>query len=176
MPRNARSIALALAIAGSAAAAPAAADEPTRDELTDPTLVPPAGAPTRLVLTGAAIAVGWYAAGTGMSFLFPDAPGANDLRIPVAGPWMALADTGCADNDPGCSGFTVAIRAILTVMDGVGQAGGLLLVGEGLFLPSSGAARAPAPRRRSSVFHPTQVRATPMVGRHSFGLGLGGRF
>ena len=168
-------LALALTVAGMTGTSTAQADEPTRDDLTDPTLLPPAGAPTRLVLTGAAISVGWYAAGTGMSFLFPDAPGAKDLRIPVAGPWMALADTGCADNDPGCSGFTVAIRAILTVMDGVGQIGGLLLVGEGLFLPSSGAA-APRPRKKAAVFRPTQVRPTPMVGRHSVGLGLSGRF
>jgi hypothetical protein len=125
---------------------------------------------TNLALTGSAIFVGWYGLAVGASFLEPDAPGSTDLRIPVVGPWMAVAQAGCAKGNPDCSTAWVVIRAILQGMDGVGQAGGLLVLGEALFLPT----REPA-RNRASVT--PSIRPVPFVGDgDGVGLGLVGTF
>lgn len=71
-----------------------------------------------------------------MSFAFPDAPGAKDLRIPIAGPWMAIANNGCPPNEPDCSKVWVVMRTILTAIDGIGQAAGIGFALEGIFLPT----------------------------------------
>lgn len=159
--------------------APAAhADEPVPPTDVDPDLYPPSG--TQLPL--AAVALGttavWYGAAVGFSYLWPDAPGADDLRIPVAGPWMALADTGCADDDPGCSMFTVVIRAILTTIDAVGQTGGVLVAAEAAFLPTQEPA-APRRRARPRLRREQSLRLTPapmLTGRDGLGIGLSGQF
>jgi hypothetical protein len=65
--------------------------------------------------------------------LFPEAPGAQELRYPIAGPWIALTNVGCRED---CGTLEVVLRAVLTVVDGVGQAGGVLVMVEGLLLPS----------------------------------------
>ena len=124
----------------------AAADEPERPVYYDSSVYPPPSTRYKLALVGVAVSAAWYGAAYGFSALWPDAPGAEDLRIPVAGPWMALGETGCADDDPDCSTFIVVLRAILTTIDGVGQAGGLAVAAESLFLPT--ATQSPAPRRR----------------------------
>jgi hypothetical protein len=147
------------------------ADEPVRETRYDPGAYPPPAARWNLVLGGFGATAAWYGAAVGFSYWFPDAPGAEDLRIPVAGPWMALADTGCADDDPDCSTLIVVLRAILTTVDGVGQAGGLLVMTEGLFLPT----RAPAARRRRSAA--LELRPAPLVtGRDGLGLAVNGKF
>ena len=151
--------------------ATASADEPVRETRYDADEYPPSWASTRLMLVGASITGAWYLGGLSMSFLFPDAPGADDLRIPVAGPWMALADTGCSDEDPDCSTFTVVLRAILTVMDGVGQVGGLGILAEGAFLPTSSGKPKPKRRARSS-----SIYASPWATDRGAGLQLLGRF
>jgi hypothetical protein len=129
-----RSLVLALAVALPAllAAAPAAADEPVRTAQHDPGVYPPPSAQPGLFFVGLGATAGWYGAALGMSYLFPDAPGAEDLRIPVAGPWMALADTGCAADEPDCSIYIVVVRAILTTLDAVGQTGGVAVMAEAI--------------------------------------------
>jgi hypothetical protein len=81
---------------------------------------------------------------------------------------MAVAQAGCADGNPDCSTAWVVVRAILHVMDGVGQAGGLAVIGESLFLPT----RAAAPRARIEP----SIRPVPFVAGDSIGLGLHGNF
>jgi hypothetical protein len=128
-----------------------------------------------LLAAGAATTLVWYGGGVGASYLWPDAPGARDLRVPLVGPWLALADSGCADNDPDCSTFKQVARAILTAMDGVGQAGGLAVVAEALFLPT--AARRSAPRRTSSRARSLRIRPMPvMTDEGGVGLGFSGHF
>jgi hypothetical protein len=160
---------------------PAQADEPVRPETFDPGDYPPPSARVGLLLGGLGATAGWYGAALGFSYLWPDAPGADDLRIPVAGPWMALADTGCADDDPGCSKFIVVIRAILTTLDAVGQTGGVAVAGEALFLPTA----EPAPARKDLPplrLPPRQeqgfkLRPVPVLaGRDGVGLGVMGTF
>ena len=157
----------------------AAADEPVAREVHDPGAYPPPAVRTNMLIAGAATTVVWYGAAVGFSYWFPDAPGADDLRIPVAGPWMALADTGCADDDPGCSTFIVVLRAILTTIDGVGQAGGLAIMAEALFVPTQERRPRSAllPMRKLEHAPSFELRPVPFVAaRDGLGLGVVGRF
>ncbi len=156
----------------------ALADEPERPSTVDPGAYPPPSAQTGLFLVGLGATAGWYGAALGFSYLFPDAPGANDLRIPVAGPWMALADTGCRADDPGCSKFIVVLRAILTTMDAIGQTGGVAVMGEALFM-STQDAPPERPRSRPRLRRKTSIRVTPapiVSGKDGVGLGVVGVF
>ncbi len=159
---------------------PAGADEPVRPERFDPSDYPPPHARWNLLLAGAGTTAAWYGAAVGFSYLWPDAPGADDLRIPVAGPWMALADTGCADDDPGCSTFTVVLRAILTTMDAVGQTGGVAVMVEALATPTQVATpqrkKLPPVRLRREGAK-IEWRPVPYTaGKDGFGLGIAGHF
>ncbi len=96
--------------------------------------------------------------------------GSKDLRIPVAGPWIALGKTGCSNNDPGCSKPLLVVGALLQIIDGVAQAGGLGIVGEGLFLNTS-SSRAPKKAAAASV------QAVPFnFEKGGVGLGFVGTF
>jgi hypothetical protein len=172
-------LALALALCLGAIARPALADEPEPPARRDAGVYPPTGVQTGLFFAGLGATAGWYGAAVGFSYLFPDAPGAEDLRIPVAGPWMALADTGCADDDPDCSIFIVVLRAILTTMDAVGQTGGVAVMAEAIFLPTQEQAAPTRERRRPRLRRETGVvvRPAPVVtGRDGIGLGVVGSF
>jgi hypothetical protein len=172
-------VALALALPLLVAARPALADEPEPPARRDAGVYPPPSAQTGLFFAGLGATAGWYGAAVGFSYLFPDAPGADDLRIPVAGPWMALADTGCADNDPDCSIFIVVLRAILTTMDAVGQTGGVAVMAEAIFLPTQEQAAPTRERRRPRLRRETGVvvRPAPVVaGQDGLGLGIIGSF
>ncbi len=147
----------------------AQAEEPTRDDRVDPSAYPPDGTRGNLFLAGAVTTGVWYGAALSFSYLWPDAPGARDLRIPIAGPWLALADTGCADNDPNCSTFMVVLRAILTTIDGVGQAGGILVMAESALLTTAKPAK-PAPKERATL------RPASVITGDALGLGLVGSF
>jgi len=135
-------IALALGVTLSGARA-ARADEPTIDEVRyHPTELPPDGTRSRVLIAGAALTVGWYGVGVGTSYIWADAKNARDLRIPVAGPWMALGDVGCSSKETKatCSDGIVVLRTTLAVLSGIGQAGGLFAIMEGLLLDSGNAA------------------------------------
>jgi hypothetical protein len=128
----------------------ARAEEPTIDEVRyHPTELPPDGTRARVLLTGAALTAGWYGVGVGTSFLWPNAKNARDLRLPVVGPWLALGDVGCGSKERNCRDAVLILRTVMTVLSGVGQAGGLLAIAEGLFLDTGTvSAEAPtAPRR-----------------------------
>lgn len=141
---------------------------------------PPPSARTNLLLAGAASTAAWYGLALASSFAWPDTVGAKDLRIPIAGPWMALGETGCG-NVSDCSKVLVVLRAIATTIDGIGQAGGLAIAAEGLFLPTQerrDRKRAAAERRHtiqpsaSFSWRPTFVDA----GKNSVGVGVLGVF
>lgn len=138
--------AFALGAALLALGAAAGAEEPTIGEIEyRPAELPPDAARGRLILTGALLTAGWYGASVGTSYLWEDAPNARDLRLPVVGPWLALRDVGCGDRESGCSTFTVVLRTALGIVSGVGQAGGLFAMTEGIFLDTASSA-ASAPR------------------------------
>ncbi len=156
----------------------ALADEPVRPTHVDSGLYPPSGTQLNLALVGLGVTSFWYGAALGSSYAWPDAPGAADLRIPIAGPWMALGETGCADDDPNCSTFTMVLRAILTTIDAVGQTGGVLAVAEAAFMPTQEAASPkarPLPRLRRA--RGAEVRPVPYAaGKDALGFGLVGQF
>ena len=136
-----------------------------------PADAPPPGARTTHIVTGAATTAITYGLTFGASYLFKDNPGAKELRIPLAGPWMSLAKTGCADSNPDCSPVSLVLGAALTVFSGVIQAGGLAVIGEGLFLQTSSARPAPPKAARLTL------RAVPMdFGAGSAGVGVLGTF
>jgi len=124
------------------------------------------------LMAGGILTTGFfYGAAAGVSYAFPDAPGAKDLRIPVAGPWLAIANTGCAADDPDCSGLWVALRTIITAIDGVAQAGGVGIFLEGVFLPTQEPAPATKPAKSFSF-----VAAPTALGSRGIGLGVSGQF
>jgi hypothetical protein len=138
--------------------APRPAEEPT----------PEPGTSGRLALTGGALLVGWYGLGVGASYAFEDEPWAKSMRIPVAGPFMALKDMGCQKDDPDCTTPIVVVRSVLAVIDGVGQIGGLGVLLEALLVPSG--SPPPPPPKRSSL------RAAPIVSGNTLGLAVSGEF
>ncbi len=169
----------ACALAATVWVNPARADEPVPPDHVDTNAYPPSGTQFNLALVGLGASAAWYGAALGFSYAWPDAPGATELRTPVAGPWMALAKTGCADDDPGCSTFTVVLRAILTTMDAVGQTGGVVVAAEALFMPTAepSAPDRRRPKRRLERRESFRVMPVPVTsGRDGLGLGVVGRF
>jgi len=129
----------------------------------------------------------WYGVAAGTSFLFPDAPGAHDLRVPLIGPWQAIVHNGCAADNPGCSRTWIVLRSIVTAIDGIGQGAGPLIVLEGLFLPTGSEAPKAEP---SNPERPRPAPGTPndgnktlfslpmptLVGQAGIGVGISGQF
>ena len=150
------------------------AADPTQSE-TDPAVdqYPPPSARTNLVLAGVATTAVWYGLALGASYAWPDTVGANDLRIPVAGPWLALSHSGCG-NVSDCSKLLVVVRAIATTLDAIGQAGGLAFVAEGLFLPT----REPSRERPPARAKPSGFKWQPTfdAGKNTVGFGVLGVF
>lgn len=135
---------------------------------------PPPSARTNLLIAGAASTAAWYGLALGSSYLWPDTVGAKDLRIPVAGPWIAFSHSGCG-NVSDCSKVIVVLRAIATALDGIGQAGGLGLVAEGLFLPTQEPKRKRAELKLKPVTG-VQWRPTFDAGKNTVGFGVLGVF
>lgn len=140
--------------------------------------VPPPGARTTHIVAGLATTAVSYGLALGASFLIEpqDFNGAKDLRIPLAGPWMALGKTGCPASDSDCSKVPLVLGAMLTIFDGVVQAGGLGIVAEGLFLNTSSSRSAPRKAQLERASAPT-VHALPFnFGKDGVGLGVVGTF
>jgi hypothetical protein len=136
----------------------------------EPDLPSPA-AKVNLALTGVAITGAWYAGALGASFAWQNGPWAPSMRIPVVGPWLAMPHFGCGDGELNCGTALVVVRGILAGMDGIGQAGGLFIALESLFLPTRAPQRARAPRSTKHAW----VRPVPFVaGRDGVGLGIVG--
>ena len=132
---------------------------------------PAPSARRNLLIAGGVTVASWYALALGSSYLWPDTVGAKDLRIPVAGPWLAFAHSGCGPV-ASCSKVIVVIRAIATALDGIGQASGVAFVGEGLFLPTQEPKRVPAEALQQHFeLHPTFD-----AGKNTVGFGVLGVF
>lgn len=115
----------------------AVADEPEPVHRYSDDRLPPPNAKVQTMLTGAAVTAGFYLPALGASFLWSDVKGAEDLRIPVVGPWLQVGQTQlCSDlpREQQCQTGLRIIGAILAGLDGVGQAGGVLLFLDGLLM------------------------------------------
>jgi hypothetical protein len=157
---------------------PARADEPERPRLLHPERHPPSTAQPKLLLLGTAVLAGWYIAAIIPSYSFPHAQGVRELRYPVIGPWMSLAESKCETGNPHCdSTVMVVIRAVLTALDGVGQAGGLALMVEGAFMRTAAASQMGAAPKQTKPSPRWEVRPVPLIADHGgVGVGLAGRF
>lgn len=180
------SVALRLWIGGGAVAhAQPADEEPEADEAADEAApkaqpvdvpappieedvmrYPPSSVRIGLIAGGLGLTLGAYGLSALMATTFDDVPGSTALYIPVAGPWISLAQNDCAPDDPDC-GAILVLRGILLVIDGLAQAGGLGIAGEGLFMTTE-AEEAPAAD--------SALLVAPHVGPHSAGIAVGGRF
>lgn len=113
------------------------ADEPKPEVHFDPSKAPPASARWKLALLGSASMAAFYGGAAAASAMFPQDPGASDLLIPIAGPWLKLGQTKLcsdADKEAGCSDFLQVFGGVLLVLDGLGQAGSTGLIIESLLL------------------------------------------
>jgi hypothetical protein len=171
----------ASAMADSASEPPLEAVRPTVDE----PLYPPPSASWKVVALGLGTSAVAYGAAAGLSYAYPDAPGAHDLRIPFAGPWLAIAHNGCA-GEPDCSQAMVVFRTVITAIDGLAQAGGVAVALEGLFMrtqqprPASALpAASPPPSPPPSDGKEKNLFYLPMpvtIGMRGVGVGFAGRF
>ena len=165
-----------LGLLAGALARPASAQEapegPTRT--TRPAAEPDLPAPStrlNLALTGVGITAAWYGAALGSSLVWHNGPWAPDMRIPIAGPWMAMPHFGCGHEEPNCGTALIVVRGILAGLDGVGQVGGLAVALESLFLPVRHSEQA----RPAHATKHAWVRPVPFIdGRDTIGLGIVG--
>lgn len=173
-------IAFAVVACSVSLAKSAGAEEPVREVVRDSHVYPESNVRYRLMSLGAGITLGSYGLALGTYFLAPNEPGAGQLRVPFAGPWLALAETGCPAGNPDCPIAPVVIRAVLTGIDGLLQLSGLAVIAEGLFMPVG-----PGPRNERKAQTKASrnsakqgwVRPVPFVaGRDGFGLGFAGSF
>ena len=134
---------------------------------------PPPSARRNMMLVGLGSTAVWYGAALGVSYAVDDPAMAKDLRIPIVGPWMALSHTGCGGGS-GCNTLLVVLGAIATSLDGIGQAAGLALAGEGLFMPTQ---EQKAKRARAALRHKGfDWRPTFDAGKNTVGFGVLGVF
>jgi len=84
---------------------------------------------------------------------------------------MALSHSGCG-NVSDCSTVLVVLRAIATTVDAIGQASGLAIAAEGLFLPTR------EPKRTRAELKPNdfELRPTFDAGKNTVGFGVLGVF
>lgn len=169
------------ALAQSAKAAKPSADPPAADAdpratvaaADDEVIVkyPPPGARWRVLLAGSGMTLVAYGGSALMGGLWEDIPGADMLFIPVAGPWIALGQSGCAPDEettPGegdCEAL-IGLRAALFIVDGLFQAAGLAVVGEGIFMKTEDPEAPPK----------AAILPMPIVTENSIGVGVVGTF
>lgn len=156
----------------------ALADEPVAPEIDmSPSKVPSPSTRPNLILVGAAVTAAWYGAAIGTSYIWPDSHSASSLRIPIAGPYMALAKTdGCNSREPSCTTLSVIVRTVFTSLSAIGQTGGVLAVLEGVFVPT---AISESPKRASASSSASSLHVAVLpepVGPTGVGLGLHGDF
>lgn len=108
-----------------------------------------------------------YAATALIGANWSEVPGADALKVPLVGPWIALAQTGCAPDDPDCEAI-LYLRGVLYVLSGLVQAAGLGIAAEGIFMTTEAAE---PPRKKQ-----TSITIAPYATEHSAGLGLTGMF
>jgi len=145
----------------------------TLDASGEPIVVrhPPSSVRLPLVLGGLGITAAAYGASALAATTWDDVPGADAMLVPVAGPWISLAQNDCAPDDPDC-GAILYLRGILLVLDGLVQLGGLGIAAEGFFMTTE----ATAPPKKASWQLTPIVSAPSATGLGMTGLSLTGTF
>lgn len=120
----------------------ALADEaPTRPEPHESDARPPGSVRLYTALGGLGFTTAMWGLNYGLSYAYESNPGMTDLRVPVAGPWMALANNHCVD---GC-GFGFYFSQVYYVIAGLAQAGGLGVALESVLVPTASKNDPPRP-------------------------------
>jgi hypothetical protein len=131
--------------------------------------LPPPSTRINLALTGVGMTAGFYGAALATSFIWPKGAWASDVRIPIAGPWMAMPHFKCGSGEPNCGTPLEIARVVLAALDGVGQVGGLAVALESLFLPVRRTNEARLVERPHAW-----VRPVPILTGDTIGLGVVG--
>lgn len=100
---------------------------------------PPDGARWRVLVAGLGMFAGSYGAMAIMGATWSEVPGSEMLYIPVAGPWAALAQSGCAPDEEtsvgeGDCGGMMGLRGVIYSVAGLVQLGSLGVIGESIFM------------------------------------------
>ncbi len=103
---------------------------------------PPSSVRAGLIAGGSGIVATAYGLSVMSALVWDDVPGADALLIPVAGPWISLAQNECSADNPDC-GALLFVRGALLVVDGLAQLGGLGIIGEGIFMTTEADEEAP---------------------------------
>lgn len=125
---------------------------------------PPSSVRLPLILGGLGFTVAAYGATAATGYGWQDAPGATSLYIPIAGPWIALAENRCPEDGSACDPLIYA-RGVLEVLSGLAQLGGIAVAAEGIFATTE----AKGPPRASMTM-------VPVVSRTMTGVSVGGSF
>jgi hypothetical protein len=125
--------AAAFALAASSPRAALADEAPTRPEQHESDFKPPSSVRLPTIVGGLGLTAAFWGLGAGSSYVWKEPAGMTNLRAPIVGPWLALSHQACADD--GC-GVTDVARATWFVLDGLAQAGGLVVALEGLLIPT----------------------------------------
>lgn len=149
-----------------AAKAKPAEEEPS-PEVPDLVRYPPSSVRLPLIIGGSFVTLAAYGITLASGLAWDDVPGADAMLVPIVGPWIALGQSGCAADDPDC-GAILYIRGILLVVDGIAQAAGLGLIGEGIFMTTEADAPAAEPK--------TSWTLAPVITPTHTGLGVIGTF
>lgn len=142
------------------------ANEPQPIVRFDPEARPPASVQTSLLVAGTAVTAIFYGGAVGASYAWQDDPGSQDLRLPIVGPWLKVSQTKwCQQGEENCNNPLQVAGAVLAVLSGLGQAGGIGLLLEGIFFSGSpaGAAHATPPGSSSFSLQTQKSRAPWMV-------------
>lgn len=135
---------------------------------------PPPSVPWKLAGIGVFITGAAWGASFASGQYWSTVPGAAQLKIPIAGPWIALGKSGCATDDPNCEGAKIGIRAVVYVLDGLVQLAGLGLITEAIVMKTE-------PRKQKSSFlgvryRGVEVSAIPIATPTMSGVGFVGSF
>lgn len=160
-------------------------DKAQTDDEVDPNLMryPPRGVRWGLILGGSTLTLGAYVASLSAGFGWPEVAGSDMLKIPIAGPWIALAQNECSKDileDDGSCGASIYVRGVLEVLSGLVQVAGLPLIGEGIFMTTEApgkvdpAADPSAAPKETSLIHSMTI--APIVTPTTAGIGIYGTF
>lgn len=144
-----------------------AADAEPAPEVADVMRYPPSSVRLPLIIGGSFVTLAAYGATLASGLVWDDVPGADAMLVPIVGPWIALGQSGCAPDDPDC-GAILYVRGILLVLDGIAQAAGLGLIGEGIFMTTEADAPAAEPKASWTV--------APIIAPQQTGLSVIGSF
>jgi hypothetical protein len=141
-----------------------------QEDAPEPPRYPPSSVRPKLIAAGLGLFALSYGTGFLVSELATTQPGIAKLQIPLAGPWMAIAENRCVEYaSTDCTPELVG-RGFVYGVAGLMQIGGLALITEALVMKTQAPA-APRPEVEAAFVAPIPIVSPTMVG-----FGVVGRF